>query len=341
MDIFVESVALGIDAIILIACMRQYYKKKNDLTMIASAPVINLDTNLKKVVKSNPEQKLPYVVLRGTVKALGKPIISTHNPNVSGVIQSLKIKEHVVKRSSTGFWADSERTIQEIQNVMPFALESKGIIVEVREPLAGEYLDMDIISDSFHPTTPTVFDHIWGFFAGIKQKGVQSTEKMLKEGTLLTGVGELVYDDKSLKLQPPATDNCPYYLTTMPIMTLLKKIDNSKHKYSMLCYIFSAVGTVLAALIIRKYFNHKKQLKMDEERKNQMDEERKNRRRLIRNVESLSDNQICVVCKSNPIEMIILPCGHVCLCEDCADDITDLCPICRRNIEMKSVAYVL
>lgn len=39
--------------------------------------------------------------------------------------------------------------------------------------------------------------------------------------------------------------------------------------------------------------------------------------------------------------MILLPCGHVCLCEDCAEDISEYCPICRGNIEQKTVAYVL
>lgn len=59
---------------------------------------------------------------------------------MQGVIQSLKIKEHVVQRSSAGFWSDSERTIQEVHNVIPFGLGGKGTVVEVVDPLVAEYL---------------------------------------------------------------------------------------------------------------------------------------------------------------------------------------------------------
>lgn len=101
-----------------------------------------IDSNLQKIVLSHPDKKLPFVILKGNVKALGNPIISNNNPSVSGVLQTLRIKEHVVQRNSTGFWADSERTIQEVHNVMPFALESKGVVVEVTDPLFAEYLGM-------------------------------------------------------------------------------------------------------------------------------------------------------------------------------------------------------
>ncbi|KAJ8977540.1 hypothetical protein NQ317_010060 [Molorchus minor] len=135
MDYLAETLALGVDSIILIACIKQFYKNKNAMMMI-----------------------------QGRVKPLGNPIIKApNNPNVSGVVQLLRIKEHVIQRSTTGFWADSERMIQEVHNVTPFALEFKGIQIEVCDPLAADVLDMDVISDKFHPTVPSVMDHIWGF----------------------------------------------------------------------------------------------------------------------------------------------------------------------------------
>lgn len=95
---------------------------------------------MKEIVETHPEKKLSYVSVRGTVKPLGNPIVSINNPNVSGVVQLLRIKEHVVQRSTTGFWADSERTIQEVHNVMPFALETRGVQVEICDPLAADVL---------------------------------------------------------------------------------------------------------------------------------------------------------------------------------------------------------
>ena len=106
---------------------------------------MNINKKLKEIVRTHPGGRLPYVTLRAAVKPLGNPIISNNNPNVTGVIQSLRIREHVVQRSSTGFWADSHRTIQKVYNVMPFALEAKGYLVEVSDPLVADYLGKKIL----------------------------------------------------------------------------------------------------------------------------------------------------------------------------------------------------
>ena len=53
---------------------------------------------------SQPEHKLPYVAIRGSVKALGTPITSVNNENITGTIQKLSLKEHVVARGSAGYW---------------------------------------------------------------------------------------------------------------------------------------------------------------------------------------------------------------------------------------------
>jgi hypothetical protein len=66
--------------------------------------VLELNSDLEKILKTHPDQKLPYVAIRGKVKALGSPITSLNNLTVTGTIQQLVMKEHVVARSSTGFW---------------------------------------------------------------------------------------------------------------------------------------------------------------------------------------------------------------------------------------------
>ncbi|KAL3269615.1 hypothetical protein HHI36_008679 [Cryptolaemus montrouzieri] len=340
MDYLVETIVLGIDSIIFITCIRNYYKNKNAMTMIQGAPYLNINNDLKEIILTHPDKKLSYVAIRGMVKPLGKPIISNNNVGVQGVVQLLRIKEHVIQRSTTGFWNDSERVIQEVHNIMPFSLETKGIEVEIIDPLAADILDMDVISDVFDPTVPTVMDHIWGFFAGIRQRGIQKTEKMLRKGTMITGIGELVYsrDGNMLQLQPP-TNGTPFYLTNMQVTSLVKKLENSKRNYRWLCLLFGAIGIVVGGLIIRKYLKHRAKLIQEAEIKKQLEESRRERRKKTR-TKDFGDNQMCVVCKTNPIEIILLPCGHVCLCEDCSAGIQDFCPVCRTIIERKSVAYV-
>lgn len=53
-----------------------------------------------------------------------------------------------------------------------------------------------------------------------------------------------------------------------------------------------------------------------------------------------SHGEPCVVCLSDPRNTAILPCRHLCLCEECARELTigaqlrgDTCPICRGKIQ--------
>lgn len=101
---------------------------------------MEINKQLREIVEAHPEKKLSYVSIRGQIKSLGNPIISINNPDVKGVVQLLRIKEHVVQRSSRGFWTDSEKIIQEVHNVSPFCLETKGVQIEVCDPLAADVL---------------------------------------------------------------------------------------------------------------------------------------------------------------------------------------------------------
>lgn len=52
----------------------------------------------------------------------------------------------------------------------------------------------------------------------------------------------------------------------------------------------------------------------------------------------------CTVCLDNPLEVVLQACGHVCLCQDCANRVTrggdNLCPICRQHIDTVKPAYI-
>ena len=46
----------------------------------------------------------------------------------------------------------------------------------------------------------------------------------------------------------------------------------------------------------------------------------------------------CVVCMDKPLEMVFVPCGHICVCEECSAQITR-CPICRSRTQMAVKVY--
>ena len=53
---------------------------------------------------------------------------------------------------------------------------------------------------------------------------------------------------------------------------------------------------------------------------------------------SLPSGADCVVCMDRPLEMVFVPCGHICVCEPCSSQITR-CPICRTRTQMAVKVY--
>lgn len=85
---------------------------------------------------------------------------------------------------------------------------------------------MDVIHDSYEPTSLSFFDHVFGFFSGVRQRGLQTTEEILREGSFITVVGELELDGEYVRLQP--TDFGPMFLTTATKATLIRKFEEMK-----------------------------------------------------------------------------------------------------------------
>lgn len=70
-------------------------------------------------------------------------------------------------------------------------------------------------------------------FLGVRQRGIQSTEKMLREDSIITAIGELSRsktESNYLTLQPPLNGS-PFYITSMSITSLMRKLDDHKKIY--------------------------------------------------------------------------------------------------------------
>ncbi|XP_054007888.1 mitochondrial E3 ubiquitin protein ligase 1 [Hylaeus anthracinus] len=340
MDYLGEIVALGIDSVVFSICLKQFFYCKNAITAVKDAELHEVGPHLGDILDKSPDTKIGYIAIRGIVKPLEKPLTSINNRKITGVVQKLKIKEHVVARTTAGFWSDQERTVHKVYNTVPFALQRGAHSVEVLEPLTADILDMDVVSNTFEPSVPSFADHIWGFFTGVRQRGLQSTEELLREGAVITGIGELTKSkSKTLTLQPPL-NGTPFYLTSMSISSLLRKLDDRKRTYRLLCLMFGAIGLLIGGIVFRRYWKDRTEQRLAEELRQSLAASRKERRQRVRDVD-LRDDQLCVVCRTNPREIILLPCGHVCLCEDCADDIVNDCPLCRAPITQKAAAYII
>uniref|UniRef100_A0A7S2V1X5 RING-type domain-containing protein n=1 Tax=Fibrocapsa japonica TaxID=94617 RepID=A0A7S2V1X5_9STRA len=59
---------------------------------------------------------------------------------------------------------------------------------------------------------------------------------------------------------------------------------------------------------------------------------------IAKRMEDIRDQQICIVCASQPINCALVPCGHLVLCTDCASKVTE-CPLDRQLIQKRVQVY--
>ncbi|BES95839.1 E3 Ubiquitin ligase [Nesidiocoris tenuis] len=333
-----EYVALGVDAVVFGVCSSLYWKYSFWSRLVEKAYRLGINPNYEEL---SPEDRL-YVAYQGEIKALGKPISSSNGLDVTGVIQRFTLKEHAITRNSSGFWTDQKNTIKEAYNVVPFAMHRGKIVVQIMDPLSAEILDLDTVYNKFEPSKMGFLDSFIGFFHGIRQRGIETTEEMLKEGSVITAVGEVTLCGCgvcNLHLSASSKGH-PYFLTSMPITSLLRKVEEQKTTYKWLTYFFGSVGLAISYIIAKRWWEKRKLLLREEDIRRRLQETRKERRKNARDGRELLESERCVVCQENPKEVIILRCGHVCICEDCSISITRDCPICRSPIEDKAPAFI-
>lgn len=56
-------------------------------------------------------------------------------------------------------------------------------------------------------------------------------------------------------------------------------------------------------------------------------------------LERTHNSSLCSICLINPCEMLIMPCRHACVCQDCSHDI-DTCPLDRQKIDRMEQIFI-
>lgn len=232
---------------------------------------------------------------------------------------------------------DYEKIIHQRTNTTAFDLapldDGTGVSVRVMKPLEAAELSLETVHEKFHPSVQSFPDVIGHYISGERPKGIQETEQMLKVGAALTGVGELVLDNNTIKLQPPK-QGLRYYLTSADFDALLKKQESSAKLWKILTILFGFSTCAVLFYLLRKQYRH------HQERRHlkQMQEEfRQAQERLMREVNAEGGETLknaCVICLSSAKSCVFLECGHVCSCSECYRALPEpkRCPICRQAI---------
>ncbi|KAK7490698.1 hypothetical protein BaRGS_00018115 [Batillaria attramentaria] len=324
---------------LLTALFYNIYKSKVETaSRLKKVELLKLGGELEKKLSTADDHRIAYAAVEGIVRDMGKTFRS-HQGDKQGVIIHSSLIEHKSKRTQ-GFWADVKKVLRDTVDTVPFALVDPSdpchnniIVTEATE--AEKVLDeLEITHSQFIPNQTSAvqagIDRIFGEVC----RGIQETEEMLVVGTSLMGIGEIFLEDGRVKLGPPQSGD-RYFLTKLTKNQLMRQFQTHGTTFKVLSIIFGVVATGLLSFVIfrltKKYVEHVKMRKSFEE----LRQLTLRRRAQGRDQEELSENQACVVCLTNPREVITLDCGHIAMCSDCAQVLPQphKCPVCREPIE--------
>jgi len=319
------------------------------------------------------EASIPYAVLVGRVEPVDSPINSQFISSESGVMKTFTITDHKVERRH-GLWHEKSESIQESSRDIPFqivlaqdaSLQSSGLLrtavtgVEFRDlekvdnPLRSE---LDVVYDKFEPSSTGFGKALMDNFRGDVSKGIQETEKMLLVGTKVTAIGKLVMrgSENGVKMVYPAND-FEYILTKKSYEDIVRGYEDATGIIRIITYILGATGVFLTCLIGQRIYKEIKERRQYASLLRQLSDQRRVSNSPDRNGNSESESvdgaarndassigderdaatpvAECIVCMTNSRDVILLTCGHVCVCADCAALLpSNRCPVCRSYID--------
>jgi len=164
---------------------------------------------------------------------------------------------------------------------------------------------------------------------------------MLGVGVPLIGIGKLMLiGGRHIVLSPPDNGR-RYFLTTSSKHELVSSLKSVARTLNIARWVVGIAGLTAVLYFISRAVR---------KRKSQYESQRllaalKDRRQQA----ASADTEImspsaspCVVCLSQPREVVLLDCGHICVCGDCAAalPLPKVCPICRQQVDRIIPTYV-
>eukprot|EP00794_Sanderia_malayensis_P013757 gene13757-15196_t len=303
-----------------------YWRKRDYCKILESIKLYPLNEDLKALAEDSPDG-LQYAAVSGYAKAINQPIISSQDMNkTKGVIHNITTTEHRSEWSETNkSWNDVTSTKTKSTNSVAFTLGNDGdkYKIAVSEPLLANKLEYNTVFYKFEPVQSTFPEKILGYASGSNVKGYETREEMLIEGTKLTGIGKIEFVGGELRLSPPKYP-LSYILSTASLGSIVDK----EAGFARLIKWFSVIFAIGSCLCL-SFWMYRKLKAWYEARQRKLEFDRLSAENM-ENREDFSGRE-CVVCLHNPRNVVILDCGHICVCRQCSARLS-ICPICRSNV---------
>lgn len=152
------------------------------------------------------------------------------------------------------FYLSRERKyhiINDVFQLIPFCIVgSDDEKIEVINPLRGELVTLTTVSHTYEEFN--VCRHCWRTPPYIRPLGIERTEAMLREGAILTVIGDLELTFHGMIVQAPSGDKC-FVVSTYPMPTIIEHFQarGELFKYSMI--FTGAVGLCILVMIYVKW----------------------------------------------------------------------------------------
>ncbi|CAG2228295.1 MUL1 [Mytilus edulis] len=342
-------VGLTVDAGLALILYYFYKRSKRAANEIQKAEWYGLDRDLIKKLKELPDQTIPYGCIEG-ITASTRRLRSHYEDDVQGVIRNIALIEHKSKRSN-GVWSDVQNVIRDVVDAVPFYLHkvqkdgSNDVRVHITEAKSAGFLldDLTVTYDSYKSDQAGLLQRGLDRIFGEVIKGMHEYEKMLVLGTPLLGIGQLKLENDKIIMSPPENGS-RFILTTQTKEEVVKHFSSQSNIIKIFLGITCVIGVGLATYIIKKWYTKWQSRKRIERMAQEAQNARMASRAAANNREpsNNSDSQECVICLTNPREVILLNCGHICVCIDCVQALPRpmKCPVCRQNVERFLNAYM-
>ena len=342
-DFVVESALFGLNSLIVYAIGGGYARVNATIDRVQNAHQVISSNDLEEVILDGGHR---YSCLRGQVIPAhqGQTLSSQYAAEVKGVVQEVSVVEHKKRFSPTGFWVNSSRTLSSFCNEKPFGLSLSGspnAVVDVDEWHEAERIHLDVTHDKFDKAPFSAGSQFVGWISGDIPTGVQTTEKMIRVGAALTAVGDVAKSaDGRIRITPE-------FLVQGTQQSLIKELKGDARVYKWLLFLFGGIGVGIAVFAGWKLFKTYERMMHEREEIRVLEEIREERPDNVMHHHEDDDRGLppCCVCLNQRREIVLLECGHVCLCADCAErlmrhDRERRCPICRRPVERFLGAYL-